>query len=176
MQGQITLSKKEKRYQFIYLIVMLITAILFLSILFLRNFTSPFSSADITSLERLDQQARFNERQKEMMTLVDSTFTNISKLSIENPQPIEENDIKYKINDINGAFTDAKHNTINDFRKDGFPQLALFYKMYLEDKKAVSKISEDIKTFENEVGECLVGYKDRKKDLIARNLEARSRK
>ncbi|WP_407405918.1 type VI secretion system transmembrane protein TssO [Chryseobacterium sp.] len=176
MQGQITLSKKEKRYQFIYLILMLIVALLFLGIIFLKGFTSPFSNSDVVALEKLDQKSRYNERQKAMMVLVDSTFINISKLSTETAQPIEENDIKYKVNDINAAFLDGKYNSINDFRKDGFPQIALFYKMYLEDKKSVSKISEDIKIFEKQLDDCYVGYKEKRKILVDRAEESKALK
>lgn len=176
MQGQITLSKKEKRYQFIYLIVMLIIALLFLSIIFLKGFISPFSDANIISLEKLDQKSRFDERQKSMMSLVDSTFVSITKLSTEISQPVEENDVKYKINDINSAFSDEKYNSINDFRKDGFPQIALFYKMYLDDKKSVSKISEDIKMFEKEADDCFVGYKEKTRILVQRVEEAKAQR
>lgn len=165
MQGQITLSKIEKRYQFVYLIFMLIAALLFLGIIFLKGFSSPFSSSDVLSLETLDQKAKFNERQKVMQIKVDSTFSMISKLTADVPQPMEENDIKYNINDIQGAFQNI--NT-NDLRKEGYPQIAVFYRMYFEDKKMVSKISENIKEFEKQFDECSVGYRGKQENLIQR--------
>jgi peptidoglycan/LPS O-acetylase OafA/YrhL len=42
MQGQITLSKKKGIISF-YLILMLVAAMLFLGIIFLKGFESPFS-------------------------------------------------------------------------------------------------------------------------------------
>lgn len=168
MQGQVTLSKKEKRYQFVYLILMLITALLLFSILFLKNYTSPFSSSsEFISLETLDQKAKFDERQKVMQVIVDSTFSKIQNLTTEMPQPVEENEIKYDINDINGAF--QNHNT-NDLRKEGYPQIAMFYMMHFYDKKNVSKISEDIKKFEKQYEDCTIGYREKKQNLLQRKM------
>jgi len=172
MQGQITLSKKEKRYQFVYLIFMLMAALILLSIIFLKTFASPFSDADVFSLETLDQKAKYNERQKLMIPIIDSTFNSISKLTAEMPQPLEENEIKYKINDINGAYDNVN---VNDLRKEGYHQIAAFYTMYFVDKKNVSKITDDIKAFEKQYEDCTIGYKDRKRDLIQRTNDLKNR-
>lgn len=172
MQGQITLSKTEKRYQFVYLIFMLIAALLLLGIIFLKGFASPFSSSDVLSLETLDQKAKFNERQKVMQVIVDSTFNKISQLSAEISQPMEENNIKYKINDINAAFQNM---STNDLRKEGYPQIANFYMMYFIDKKNVFEISENIKVFEKQFDDCSVGYKEKSRDLMQRTNALNSR-
>lgn len=37
MQGHITLSKTEKQYQFLYLILMLLAALIFLGVIFLKD-------------------------------------------------------------------------------------------------------------------------------------------
>jgi uncharacterized protein YpmB len=64
MQGQITLSKKERHYQFFYLILMLITAMLFLGVIFLKGFESPFSDEDVRGIQNLEQKAEFEQHQK----------------------------------------------------------------------------------------------------------------
>lgn len=175
MQGQITLSKNEKRYQFVYLILMLVAALLFLSVLFLKGFSSPFSSADVLLLEKLDTKARFNERQNMKMKLVDSTFTNITKMNIDPDQENMEFDIQNDINYINDTFINSEYNNINDFRKEGFPQISIFYKMYVDDKKVISKISKDILQFEKQYDDCSIGYKDLKGELRQRSKDIRAK-
>lgn len=175
MQGQITLSKKEKRYQFVYLILMLIAALLFLSVIFLKGFTSPFSSADVLLLEKLDTKARYNHRQDMMMKTVDSTFINISKMNTDTDMANMEFDAQRDINYINDTFINSGYNNINDFRKEGFPQIAIFYKMYVDDKKIVTKISEDIIRFEKQYDDCSIGYKDLKGELRQRSKDIRAR-
>lgn len=165
MQGQITLSRKEKHYQFVYLILMLIAAMVLLSIIFLKGFESPFSSADVTSLQTLEQKSKFDNQQKVVQKLLDSTFTKITKLTDEVPQPFEENEIKYGINDIQNSFENAN---VNDLRKQAYPQIAQFYKMYFDDKKRISKITENIKNFEKQFEDCSIGFKEKKQNLIQR--------
>ncbi|GAB0156695.1 hypothetical protein CHRYSEOSP005_19620 [Chryseobacterium sp. Alg-005] len=173
MQGHITLSKKEKHYQFFYLILMLIAAIIFLSIIFLKGYKSPFSDEDIVSIRYLEQKAKFDQQQKFTQRLQDSTFAQIQKLTDEVPQPFVENNIMYGINDIANYY---QSNDITDIRKDAYPQIAKFYKMYFEDKKIISTTTEDIKEFEKQVEECRIGFKDKQNQLFQREtaLKARS--
>jgi uncharacterized protein YpmB len=77
MQGQITLSKKERHYQFFYLILMLITAMLFLGVIFLKGFESPFSDEDVRGIQNLEQKAEFEQHQK-IFSIMDSTYTMIT--------------------------------------------------------------------------------------------------
>lgn len=163
MQGQITLSKKEKHYQFVYLVLMLIAALLFLGIIFLKGFKSPFESSDVFSLQNLEQKAKFNQLQKSVEKNIDSTFNNISKLTIENPQPLEENEIRYGINDINEYFETAG---VTDPRKQAYPQISRFYVMYFEDKKTISATTENIKKFKQAFDDCSIGYREKKQNLF----------
>ncbi|ROH97638.1 type VI secretion system transmembrane protein TssO [Chryseobacterium daecheongense] len=173
MQGHITLSKKEKHYQFFYLILMLLAALIFLGIIFLKGYKSPFSDEDIVSIRYLEQKAKFDQQQKFTRRLQDSTFAQIGKLTDEVPQPFVENNIMYGINDIANYY---QSNEVVDIRKDAYPQIAKFYKMYFEDKKIISTTTEDIKEFEKQVEECRIGFKDKQNQLFQREtaLKARS--
>ena len=172
MQGQITLSKKERHYQFLYLILMLLTAMIFLGVIFLKGFESPFSDEDIRGIQNLEQKAEFEQHQKIILPIMDSTYTMITKLTDETPQPFVENNIFNNINDLNGYF---KNNQIADIRKDAYPQIARFYKMYFDDKKVISTTTEDIKKFEKQVEECRIGFKDKQNKLYDRENALKAR-
>ncbi|MBV8326152.1 type VI secretion system transmembrane protein TssO [Chryseobacterium sp.] len=172
MQGQITLSKKERHYQFFYLILMLVASMVFLGIIFLKGFESPFSDEDVRGIQSLEQKAEFEQQQKVVLPMMDSTFVMITKLTNETPQPFVENNVMNGINDLANYFGD---NGIVDIRKDAYPQIAKFYKMYFDDKKVVSTTTEDIKRFEKQVEDCRIGFKDKQNKLYERENALKSR-
>lgn len=172
MQGQITLSKKERHYQFFYLILMLVTAMFFLGIIFLKGFVSPFSDEDIRGIQNLEEKAEFEQHQKVVLPIMDSTYTMISKLTNEAPQPFVENNIQVGINDLNSYFNGYD---VTDIRKDAYPQIAKFYKMYFEDKKVISTTSEDIKKFDKQVEDCRIGFKNKQNRLYERETALKAR-
>jgi hypothetical protein len=173
MQGQITLSKKEKHYQFLYLILMLLAALIFLGIIFLKGFESPFSDEDMISVRNLDEKAKFDQQQKFTFKMLDSTFSQINRLTDEAPQPFVENNIMYGINDIANYFDN--NNGVTDIRKDAYPQIAKFYKMYFNDKKIISSKTENIKSFEKQFEECSIGFKEKKNQLFQRENALKAR-
>ncbi|MFZ4930972.1 type VI secretion system transmembrane protein TssO [Chryseobacterium sp. Mn2064] len=172
MQGQITLSKKERHYQFFYLILMLVTAMLFLGVIFLKGFVSPFSDEDVRGIQNLEQKAEFERHQKVILPIMDSTYTMISKLTNEAPQPFVENNIQLGVNDLNSYFNGYD---VIDIRKDAYPQIAKFYKMYFDDKKVISTTTEDIKIFQKQVEECRIGFKDKQNKLYDREKALKER-
>lgn len=151
---------------------MLVTAMIFLGILFLKGFESPFSDEDVRGIQNLEQKAEFEQHQKIIIPIMDSTYTMIAKLTDETPQPFVENNIFVGVNDLNGYF---KGHDIVDTRKDAYPQIARFYKMYFEDKKVISTTSEDIKRFEKQVEECRIGFKDKQDKIYQRQSELKAR-
>lgn len=171
MQGHITLSKKEKQYQFFYLILMLLAALLFLGIIFLKRFKSPFSEDDIIAIQKLEQKAKFDQQQKLTQRLQDSTFVQITRLTDETTEPFVENTIQTNINDINNSFGPD----FIDIRKDAYPQIAQFYKMYFEDKKIISRTTEDIKLFQKQYQDCLIGLKETKDRVFQRQNALKER-
>ncbi len=175
MQAQVTLSKKERHYQFLYLILMLLAALIFMGIIFLRSFQSPFSDNDIVSIQMLEEKAKFDQKQKQSFKIMDSTFSMINKLTDEAPQPFVENNIMYGINDVAGYYQNG--NNINDISKEAYPQIAKFYKMYFNDKKSISSKTENIKNFEKQFDECSIGFKEKRSQLFQREtvLQSRSR-
>ncbi|SEW47944.1 hypothetical protein SAMN05421841_3672 [Chryseobacterium wanjuense] len=172
MQGQITLSKKERHYQFLYLILMLLAALIFLGIIFLKGFESPFSDEDIISIRNLEEKTKFDQEQKFTYKLMDSTFSQINRLTDQPPQPFTENNIMNGINDVANQL--ANDNT-TDIRKDAFPQIAKFYKMYFDDKKIISSKTENIKSFQKQFEECSIGFKEKKNQLFQRETALKSR-
>ncbi|SMP35916.1 type VI secretion system transmembrane protein TssO [Chryseobacterium profundimaris] len=173
MQAQVTLSKKERHYQFLYLILMLFAALIFMGIIFLRGFQSPFSDNDIVSIQMLEEKAKFDLKQKQSFKVMDSTFSMINKLTDEAPQPFVENNIMYGINDVAGYYQNG--NNINDIRKEAYPQIAKFYKMYFNDKKIISSKTENIKNFEKQFDECSIGFKEKRSQLFQRETALQSR-
>ncbi|MDQ0595315.1 DNA-directed RNA polymerase specialized sigma54-like protein [Chryseobacterium ginsenosidimutans] len=173
MQGQITLSKKERHYQFLYLILMLVVAIIFLGIIFLKGFESPFSDEDIISVQNLEEKAKFDQKQKYSFKTLDSTFSMINRLTDEPPQPFVENNIIYGINDVVNYFQNGDN--ITDIRKDAYPQIAKFYKMYFNDKKIISSKTENIKSFKKQFDECSIGFKEKRSQLFQRETALKSR-
>ncbi|KUY20411.1 hypothetical protein BAZ12_10610 [Elizabethkingia miricola] len=165
MQFQVTLSKKEKRYYFVYLFGMLLLAVVFLGIIFLNKLESPFTHSDVLAIKTLQEKSIFNNRQQAIQPTIDSTFIKLKKLSSENQQPVEENELKYDINDIKNAFSDI---TSVDARKDNYAQIAKFYKMYYDDKKIIVKKNENVKTFTKQYEECTIGMKDMQQQIKQR--------
>ncbi|MFP3593621.1 type VI secretion system transmembrane protein TssO [Chryseobacterium sp. SIMBA_038] len=172
MQGQITLSKKERHYQFLYLVLMLFAALIFLGIIFLKGFESPFSDEDVISVQNLEQKAKFDQQQKVTQRVLDSTFTQINRLTNEVPQPFEENNIMNGINDVANSFENAN---VLDIRKEAYPQIAKFYKMFFDDKKVISSKTENIKNFEKQFDECSIGFKEKKSQLFQRENALKAR-
>ena len=109
---------------------------MFLGIIFLNKLESPFTHSDALAIKTLQEKSIFNNRQQAIQPTIDSTFIKLKKLSSENQQPVEENELKYDINDIKNAFSDI---TSVDARKDNYAQIAKFYKMYYDDKKIIVK-------------------------------------
>ncbi|WP_313501961.1 type VI secretion system TssO [Kaistella carnis] len=165
MQLKITLSKKEKRYYFIYLLAMLLLGVVFLGIIFLSKLSSPFGDSDSIAIKTLQQKSIFDMRQKAIQPKVDSTFIKLKRLSSEKPQPVEENELRYDINDINDAFSDL---AITDSRKNNYNLIAKFYKMYYDDKKVMVKKNENVKRFTKQFEDCTIGMKDMQQQINQR--------
>jgi hypothetical protein len=172
MQGQITLSKKEKHYQFLYLLLMLFAGIIFLGIIFLKGFESPFSDSDTLAVQNLEQKAKFDRQQKLVQPVLDSTFAKITRLTDEGGQSFEENEIMTKINDVENSFNNTD---VSDIRRDAYPQIAHFYKMYFDDKKRISAETDNIKKFEKQFEDCSIGFKETKSQLMQRQNAIKSR-
>lgn len=166
MQAKIILSKKEKRYYFLYLLGLLFFAVLLLSIIILYRYESPFSNSDILAIQTLQEKSKFDERQKVAQPVIDSTFNKIEKISIENPNPLLENEIRYSINDIANIFETVN---ITDPRKESYKQIAQFYKMYVEDKNIAGKKNENIKIFTKQFDDCSIGFKEMKNQKLQRD-------
>ncbi|NML71071.1 type VI secretion system transmembrane protein TssO [Chryseobacterium sp. RP-3-3] len=172
MQGHITLSKKERHYQFFYLILMLVAAMIFLGIIFLKGFESPFSDEDVRGIQSLQQKTEFESQQKILQPEMDSTYLRISKIKDKAPESFVENNI---FNGINGLASYFHSTDVVDIRKDAYPQIAKFYKMYFEDKKVISTTAEDIKKFNQQLEDCRIGFKSTQDRLYERNNAMRER-
>ncbi|MCC9043541.1 type VI secretion system transmembrane protein TssO [Myroides sp. M-43] len=160
-----SLSKTERRYQFFYLVAMLVVSLILLGIVFLRGFNSPFSNQTVLEIQMLEQKYKFIEQQNIVEPLLESTFNKVSILSFETPQPFVENDITNSINEVANSFANVP---IYDPRKEAYIQIGYFYKMYFEDKKIIAKKSENIKLFRKQFEECSIGFKDKEQQLVQR--------
>ncbi|NAW50013.1 hypothetical protein GNY06_00930 [Elizabethkingia argentiflava] len=162
MEIHSSLSTREKRHLFTYLLGMSILAGLVFVIIILRNFDSPFSKTDLLGIQMLEQKNKFAQQQLIVAPLLSASYKKISILKQETPQPFAENDIKNSINEVANCFENIN---IYDTRKEGYLQIAQFYKMYFEDKKIAAKKAENIKLFQKEFEECSIGFKDKEQQL-----------
>ena len=118
-------------------------------------------------IQLLAQKNKFSEQQKIVEPLLKNTFTKISILKVEKPQPFVENDIKSSINDLANYF---QSNEVFDTRKNDYLQIAKFYRMYFEDKKIAAKKTENIKLFEQQFEECSIGFKEKEQQLAQKYI------
>jgi hypothetical protein len=162
METHTSLSKREKRYQFIYLLGMSMLAALVFGIIIFRKFGSSFSGTDTLEIQMLEQKNKFAQQQLVVFSLLKTSYKKISILKQQTPQPFAENDIKNSINDVANCFENVN---IYDTRKEGYLQIAQFYKMYFEDKKIAAKKSENITLFQKQFEECSIGFKDSEQQL-----------
>lgn len=172
MQGHVTLSKKERHYQFLYLILMLLAAMIFLGVIFLKGFDSPFSDEDIRGIESIEQKKAFEREQKLLQPLMDSAYVGISRIRDKSPEPFVEDNISQNINGLASYFHSKE---VVDIRKDAYPQIAKFYKMYFDDKKIISTTTEDVKRFEKELDDCRIGFKNKQSYINERENARRER-
>lgn len=151
---------------------MLLAAMILLGILFLNRFESPFDSSDVITLKRLEQKSKFDLEQKNIQKIVDSTFMKISHLDAENQEAMTVHDIEKNTEFIS---TTKKRFITPDERIDGYPLIAEFYEMYMEDKNMVKNITDDVKRLEVTVKNCEMGYKNNEQRLFDRDIALKSR-
>lgn len=151
---------------------MLLAAMILLGIIFLNQFESPFNSSDIVTLKRLEQKSQFDVEQKKIQSVVDSTFVKISHLDAENPEAMTIHEIEKNTDFIS---TTKKRFITPDERISGYPIIADFYAMYMEDKTMAKNTADDVKRLEAAVKNCEMGYKNNEQRLFDRDNALRSR-
>jgi len=174
MNGYKSLSYKERTQQFYYLLLLTLLALFILSLILLSRFSNPFNNEIAFEMQLLEQQKKFLKQQKTVNPFLEKTFAKIDQVPLRSMQAFVENDIKNSISDITNTSNDE---SINDPRKEGFQQIASFYKMYFEDKKIAGKKVENIELFEKQFSECSIGFKEKEQQLAQKNaaISARSK-
>lgn len=172
MKISTTFSPREKRYQFLYLVGILTVIVSVFTLVIYQKFHTSLSEGNVLETQMLEQRNKFNQQQAVVEPVLESAYRKINILKDESLQPFAENDIKNSINDIANSFSNA---AIYDTRKEGYLQIAEFYKMYFEDKKIAAKKSENIKLFEKQFEECSIGFNNREQQLLQRRNAILSR-
>ncbi len=162
MEGYISLSRREKYHYFFYLLLLLVVTVMLLWLVFLRNYTSPFSDDHAYELQMLEHKMKFAQMQKQMEPLLSTTFLKVNALPLKEIAPFAEADIK---NDINEIASLIQNDKVSDPRIEAYYQVAQFYKMYFEDKKIAGKKCDNITLFEKQFTECNIGFKDKEQQL-----------
>ncbi|SNV34732.1 Uncharacterised protein [Chryseobacterium taklimakanense] len=165
MQVSITLSNKEKRHYFIYLLGMLLLAVSVISYIVLSKAGNPFSEADMHSVMILQDKTKFNEAAKSVHKQMDSTFVKINKMDPEKATPVEKNNIEVGITNINRTFEGT---TSTDPRKSSYQQIAKFYEMYYQDKKSIVTTKENLQQFDKQLQDCMIRFNDKKQQMNQR--------
>lgn len=159
MEKHASLSKREKRYEFVYLLGLLVFTVIILSMVILRKFDSPFTDNLMLETQMLEQKRKFSKQQALVYPMLETTYGKISSLKRETPQPFVQSDIKSSINDVANSFENVD---IFDMRKEGYLQVAEFYRMFYLDKIIIGKLEEDIELFDKQFKECSVGLESMK--------------
>jgi hypothetical protein len=163
MQVQVTLSKKEKRYYFSYLLAMLFFVSILLTLVFVNNFDSPFTNRDFMTIQTLNEKSKFDEQQNLAQPVLDSTFVKIDKLKLENKNSMKGYELENSISDIANFF---ENSTSKDQRKDSYLLVAKYYKMYLDDKKFEANRKENISIYKKQFEECTIGYQKMQQQIL----------
>lgn len=163
MQVQITLSKKEKRYYFSYLLAMLLFVSALLTIVFIKNFESPFDNSDYISIQTLNEKNKFDVQQNMVQPILDSTFSKINKLNFENRNSMKGYEIENSISDVANLF---EMGDFKDPRKESYLKIAKFYKMYLDDKKIESNRKDNVGIYKKQFEDCTLSYQTKQQQLI----------
>ena len=166
MQVNITLSTKEKRHYFLYLLGMLLLTVVVISIITLRKYKSPFSDADLHTVAILQEKSKFDEAQKSMQKTIDSTFTKIDRLDPEKSDPMLDNDIDNGIGEIGTAF---KITAMTDVRQKGYARIANFFNMYKLDKKDMHLTQGNIDLFKKQYDDCLINVQQKTQQMNQRD-------
>lgn len=163
MQVQITLSKKEKRYYFSYLLVMLLFVSTLLTIVIIKNFDSPFNNSDVISIQKLQEKNKFDEQQSLIQPILDTTFVKIDKLNLEQRNSVRIYELENNISDVANFF---ELSNLKDPRKDSYLKIAKFYKMYFDDKKNQANRKENILIYKKQFEDCSIGYQTKQQQIL----------
>lgn len=163
MKVNITLSNKEKRHYFLYLLGMMLITILFLSIIALRKFSSPFSDEyKITDVSKLKEKSKFDEASKALLKGMDSTFSRVNRLDPAKSDHLQNINIKMGIEEIGNAF---ENTSFTDPRKNGFSHIANFYLMYKDDKEQMRNTQENLDLFTKQYDDCRINVKEKAQQI-----------
>ncbi len=163
MQVQVTLSKKEKRHYFSYLLAMLFFVSILLTVIFVSNFDSPFTNRDFMTIQTLNEKNKFDAQQNLAQPVLDSTFVKINKLKLDNKNTMKGYELENSISDIANFF---ENSTSKDQRKDSYLLVAKYYKMYLDDKKFEANRKENIGIYKKQFEECTIGYQRMQQQIL----------
>jgi len=172
MNSANTLSKREQQYQFTYLLAMALLVIGAGIYLISRRFATPLSGNDVLEIQMLAERNKFSRQQYLVFPLIHNAYKKIHILNDSDLHPFAAHDIKNSINAIANSF---ENSGIYDSRKEGYIQMAQFYKMYLEDKIIAVKKMENITLFEKQYEECAIGFKDKEQQLAQKKNAILSR-
>jgi hypothetical protein len=158
MKNFTNISRREKRYRFIYLLLLffLVSGVLTWAI-FRKTGDMVFMSATSYRIYQL-KDAEFLVVQKEAVPFYDTIFSRIKTLQTSPSNSIVETDLKGQINILNSYNENIPS---KDPRFIHFHQMALFAKLYLEDMLVYRKKIENVQLFQQQLNECEIGYKDR---------------
>ena len=163
MKVNITLSNKEKRHYFFYLLGMMLLTIIFISVITLREFHSPFSDEyKLTDISKLKEKSKFDEANRSMLKVIDSTFTKLDKIDPEKSDHLQNINIDLGISEIGTAF---KNTSFSDPRINGYSRIANFYVMYKEDKQVMKNTQENLDLFTKQRDDCLINVKEKKQQM-----------
>lgn len=162
MQINISLSNKEKKHYFLYLLGMLLIAVIVLSVILLRKYKSPFAVVNYDSVSTLVAKQKFDKNQDHFLITMDSTFSKIDKLSPENTASSLNTNIKRGIDDIENSLKNAD---VQDSRKEGYIKIAKFYRMYYNDKVRMQVLLTNIKTNNENIQRCNTDYENKRNKL-----------
>ncbi|MFT3936524.1 MAG: type VI secretion system TssO [Chitinophagaceae bacterium] len=157
MQNQISLGRRERRQEFLYLLLLFLllsTAIVWVIFRNSGNLIAPVSNLESAYMQ---QSKEFEARQADALPLYDTLFARITAYQNMPGNQIMESDITTNINTLNSL---NENLSTKDARFVSFHQMAVYLKLYYEDVLILKKKKENIQRFQAQLSECEIGYKD----------------
>lgn len=172
MHGATTLSRRERRYYFFYLLLLLLITLVILSFVFIGARKKDTVETIAFEVSLLQQHNYYIKKQDEIYPFLERTFNKINEMRVDKNQAFIQNDIQNDISNISAIQNNAQY---KDPRFEDYKQVALFFKMFFNDKIKIARKNENVALFEKQFADCSIGYKEKEQQLVQKKALSSAR-
>ncbi|RYZ39175.1 MAG: hypothetical protein EOP49_30420 [Sphingobacteriales bacterium] len=170
MEETIKMSRIEKRHYLGYLVAMYVVGTALLTGIIFWGVANPFSPISASDREQLRQARIFEGQQQQAVQIYDSVMAKVRVLKTSPGNAVLESDIENQINYLNSMYDGVPN---KDMRTFSFYQMALYLQRHYQDALILRKKADNIRIFQNQLNECMIGYKQNE-DYMNRMRAAQS--